>query len=223
MKYAGEESVDKYTRLAGKLDGKPLLVTTLDDIAWLLNLRGTDIDYNPVFFSYVLFYPETKSVNFYIDAEKVEAIKAYLEGINVTILPYDQIDADLSELAKKEGQKLAIHANTCNAHLTSLVQDIKVVLENNPIQHLKAIKNTTEMAGMRACNVRDCAAIMKYFAYLETELKNPDHTITEFTGARYLDNLRTKGDLHQGPSFDTISSIGANGAVIHYKPEEGTC
>ena len=121
MKYAGEESLDKYTRLAGKLDDKPLLVTTLDDIAWLLNLRGTDIDYNPVFFSYVLFYPETKSVNFYIDAEKVEAIKSYLEGINVTILPYDQIDADLSELAKKEGQKLAIHANTCNAHLTSLV------------------------------------------------------------------------------------------------------
>ena len=76
---------------------------------------------------------------------------------------------------------------------------------------------------MRACNIRDCAAIMKYFAYLETELKNPDHTLTEFTGARYLDNLRTKGDLHQGPSFDTISSIGANGAVIHYKPEEGTC
>lgn len=133
MKYAGEESVDKYTRLAGKLDGKPLLVTTLDDIAWLLNLRGTDIDYNPVFFSYVLFFPETKSVNFYIDTEKVEAIKAYLEGINVTILPYAQIDADLTDLAKKEGQKLAIHANTCNAHLTSLVQDIKVVLENNPI------------------------------------------------------------------------------------------
>ena len=121
MKYAGEESLDKYTRLAGKLDDKPLLVTTLDDIAWLLNLRGTDIDYNPVFFSYVLFFPETKSVNFYIDAEKVEAIPSYLEGINVTILPYDQIDADLSELAKKEGQKLAIHANTCNAHLTSLV------------------------------------------------------------------------------------------------------
>jgi len=89
MKYAGEETVDKYTRLAEKLDGNPLLVTTLDDIAWLLNLRGTDIDYNPVFFSYVLFFPETKTVNLYIDGEKVEAIKSYLEGINVTILPYE--------------------------------------------------------------------------------------------------------------------------------------
>ena len=79
------------------------------------------------------------------------------------------------------------------------------------------------MAGMRAANIRDCAAIMKYFAYLEAELKKEDHNIDEFTGARYLDNLRTKGDFHQGPSFDTISSIGANGAVIHYKPEAGTC
>lgn len=76
---------------------------------------------------------------------------------------------------------------------------------------------------MRAANVRDCAAIMRYFAYLEEELKKPDHGITEFTGARHMDNLRKDGEHHVGPSFDTISSIGPNGAVIHYKPEEDTC
>ena len=103
MKYAGEEAVDKYNRLAEKLDGNPLLVTTLDDIAWLLNLRGTDINFNPVFFSYVLFYPDTKTVSLYIDAEKVEAIKAHLEANKVTVLPYNQIDADLTALAQKEG------------------------------------------------------------------------------------------------------------------------
>ena len=75
---------------------------------------------------------------------------------------------------------------------------------------------------MRACNIRDCAAIMKYFTYLEKELQNPNHTLTEFTGAAFLDKLRTYGDLHQGPSFETISSIGPNGAVIHYEPEENT-
>ena len=69
-------------------------------------------------------------------------------------------------------------------------------MEKNPIQHLKAVKNTTEMAGMRAANIRDCAAIMTYFAYLEAELKKEDHNIDEFTGARYLDNLRTKGEFH---------------------------
>jgi Xaa-Pro aminopeptidase len=133
MKYAGEEPLDKYNRLAERLDGMPLLVTTLDDIAWLLNCRGTDISYNPVFFSYVLFYPDTKTVSLYIDAEKVEPIKDYLAGINVTILPYEQIDADLTAMAAKEGSKVAIHANTCNAHLTNLVKDIKVVLDDNPI------------------------------------------------------------------------------------------
>ena len=103
MKYAGEESLDKYNRLAEKLDGNPLLVTTLDDIAWLLNCRGTDISYNPVFFSYVIFYPDTKAVSLYIEAEKVEAIKNYLAGINVTVLPYEQIDGDLKAMAGKEG------------------------------------------------------------------------------------------------------------------------
>lgn len=76
---------------------------------------------------------------------------------------------------------------------------------------------------MRNANVRDCAAIMKYFAYLEEELRKEDHAVTEYTGARYLDELRTRGQYHQGPSFDTISSIGPNGAVIHYKPEQDTC
>lgn len=72
---------------------------------------------------------------------------------------------------------------------------------------------------MRNCNIRDCAAIMKYFAFLEQELAKEDHGLDEFSGARKLDDLRTKGDNHQGPSFETISSIGANGAIIHYAPK----
>jgi len=75
---------------------------------------------------------------------------------------------------------------------------------------------------MRQANIRDCAAIVKYLAYLEEELKKENHGIDEYTGARYLDDLRTQGQYHQGPSFDSISSIGPNGAVIHYKPEKDT-
>lgn len=75
---------------------------------------------------------------------------------------------------------------------------------------------------MRRCNVKDCAAIVKYFAYLEEELKNPDHTLDEYTGARKVEEFRTFGELYVGPSFDTISSIGPNGAVIHYKPAKET-
>ena len=71
---------------------------------------------------------------------------------------------------------------------------------------------------MRACNVRDCAAIMKYFAFLEEELRKEDHGLDEYTGAQIMDEMRTHGDGHQGPSFRTTSSFGANGAIIHYKP-----
>jgi Xaa-Pro aminopeptidase len=76
---------------------------------------------------------------------------------------------------------------------------------------------------MRNCNVRDCAAIMKYFAFLEEELKKQGHGLDEFSGARKVEEYRTLGEFYKGPSFDTISSIGPNGAVIHYKPEEKTC
>lgn len=75
---------------------------------------------------------------------------------------------------------------------------------------------------MRDCNVRDCAAIMKYFAFLEEELKKPDHGLDEYSGARKVEELRGLGEIFRGPSFDTISSIGPNGAVIHYKPEKDT-
>jgi len=73
---------------------------------------------------------------------------------------------------------------------------------------------------MQAANTRDCAAIMRYFAFLEEELKKPDHGIDEYSGARKVEAYRAENELYNGPSFDTISSIGANGAVIHYKPEK---
>jgi len=76
------------------------------------------------------------------------------------------------------------------------------------------------MEGMRQCNIRDCAAIMKYFAFLEEELQNPEHGLDEFSGARKVEEYRTHGELYKGPSFSTISSIGPNGAVIHYEPTE---
>lgn len=200
-------------------------MTTLDDICWLTNFRGTDIEYNPVFFSYALFYPkraaeETRTVLF-IDESKVAAVGDYLTEQKIEVRPYASIEEQLTQY-NATGVKIGVHVETCNAELHRLCKDV-AVKSSNTIKDTKCMKNKTEQAGMVACNIRDCAAIMKYFAMLEEELRKPDHTLTEFSGARYLDNLRTKGALHQGPSFDTISSIGPNGAVIHYKPEEGTC
>jgi Xaa-Pro aminopeptidase len=85
---------------------------------------------------------------------------------------------------------------------------------------MKACKNKIQQEGMRRANIRDCAAIMKYFAFLEEELKTQDHGLDEFKGARKVEEYRTHNELYKGPSFDTISSMGPNGAVIHYKPEQ---
>ena len=120
-KYTGEESISKYERVAANLgDADFLLVSALDDIAWLLNLRGCDIEYNPVFFSYLLFSPKTKSVKLYIDDVKVEAVLDYLTKINVTIAPYHQINEDLTAHAA-QGVKIALDKNAVNADLYKLV------------------------------------------------------------------------------------------------------
>lgn len=91
--------------------------------------------------------------------------------------------------------KVGVHLDTCNAELRRLCGD-SAVKADNTIKDTKGEKNATEQEGMRACNIRDCAAIMKYFAYLEEELRKPDHTLDEFTGARILDELRTHGQYH---------------------------
>lgn len=91
------------------------------------------------------------------------------------------------------------------------------------IEGIKAIKNPIEMQGMRDSNIRDSAAIVRYFAWLENELRtNPNKVITEYDGAEKVLEFRSQNELFKGASFDSISSIGPNGAVIHYKPEKDT-
>ena len=91
------------------------------------------------------------------------------------------------------------------------------------MEAIKAVKNSTEMEGMRNVNIKNCASLVQYFAWMEDHLKkNPDSDMTEYTAAKKLEEFRKTRDLYMGPSFDTISSIGPNGAVIHYKPEKTT-
>ena len=90
------------------------------------------------------------------------------------------------------GVKLGLSFGTCNAELRRLCKNVAIDAENT-VKNTKAAKNATEQEGMRQCNIRDCAAIMKYFAFLEEELRKPDHTLDEFSGARILDELRTHG------------------------------
>lgn len=139
---------------------------------------------------------------------------------NVKIHEYDGIKAALQDLCKA-GTKIGVDKNKVNAELDLIIKDNCVNMDS-VVEGIKACKTQIEQDGMQAANVRDCAAIIKYFAFLEQELRKPDHSLDEYTGARKVEAFRAEHEWYMGPSFDTISSIGANGAVIHYKPDKET-
>ncbi|THC97449.1 hypothetical protein EYZ11_003098 [Aspergillus tanneri] len=230
-KFAGKSFQEKIGDLRKELEKRKnagFVISMLDEIAWLFNLRGNDIPYNPVFFSYAIITPTTAEL--YIDDDKLTPeVKAHL-GQDVIIKPYNTIFADakaLSEARKQEAgvpvSKFLLSNKASWALSLGLGGEEHVEEARSPIGDAKAIKNDVELAGMRACHIRDGAALTEYFAWLENELVNKQTTLDEVDAADKLEQIRSKHDLFVGLSFDTISSTGPNGAVIHYKPEKGSC
>ena len=230
--YAGKSYQDKIAELRKEIDKKGsagLVVSMLDEIAWLFNLRGNDIPYNPVFFSYATVTAST--VTLYIDESKLNSqARAHLAG--VTIRPYDAIFSDIEALARseattegKEGkkQKYLISTKASWALSQALGGEKNVEEVRSPVGDAKAVKNETELKGMRNCHIRDGAALIEFFAWLEDELVNKSARIDEVEAADKLETIRSKHEHFVGLSFDTISSTGPDAAVIHYKPERGQC
>jgi Xaa-Pro aminopeptidase len=237
-KYAGKSYQDKLTDLRKEINKKKavgMVVSMLDEIAWLFNLRGSDIPYNPVFFSYAAITANSATV--YVDSAKLSSeVKEYLG--DVKIKPYDALFSDLaalSEQAVNEAQtngeakdkphhdKLLLSNKSSWALSLGLGGEEKVEESRSPIADAKAIKNETELEGMRQCHIRDGAALIEYFAWLEDQLINQGAQLDEVQAADKLEQIRSKGEHFVGLSFDTISSTGPNAAVIHYKPEPGNC
>ncbi|KAK5708816.1 hypothetical protein LTR17_020359 [Elasticomyces elasticus] len=236
QEYAGKRYQDKIEELRKELDKKKaagFVVSMLDEIAWLFNLRGNDIPYNPVFFSYAVVTPTT--VTLYIDESKLgENAKAHLMG--VTIRPYNEIFSDIAAMVKEQTaangskdaastpkRKYLISTKASWALSRALGGEENVEEVRSLIGDAKAIKNSTELEGMRQCHIRDGAALIEYFAWLEDQLIAKEATLDEVEGADKLESIRSKHDHFVGLSFDTISSTGPNAAVIHYKPEPGNC
>ncbi|KAI8904411.1 peptidase M24, structural domain-containing protein [Gorgonomyces haynaldii] len=215
-----ENLVDKLAKLRLKLKEKNcwgVIVSALDEICWLYNLRGSDIMFNPVFFAYSLITQEQAIL--YVEPEQVtDKVRAHV-GKHVVFKGYNQIFEDLKQ-AKHETSLLI--DNRCNV---ALAKAYTGSIENQPslVQYFKAIKNETELQGFRNCHQRDAVALVRYFCWLENELVVKKTKITEAEAADRLEAFRKELDLFVGLSFDTISSTGANGSIIHYKPEHGTC
>ncbi|OOQ85766.1 putative Xaa-Pro aminopeptidase P [Penicillium brasilianum] len=231
VQYAGKSFQEKVADLRKELETKKkagFVISMLDEIAWLFNLRGSDIPYNPVFFSYAIITPTTAEL--YVEADKLTPeVNAHL-GQDVIVKPYDSIFADAKALstarsqATDEAPKKFLLSNRASWALSlNLGGEEQVEETRSPIGDAKAVKNETELEGMRACHIRDGAALTEYFAWLENELVNKKTVLDEVDAADKLEQIRTKHELFAGLSFDTISSTGPNGAVIHYKPEKGSC
>ncbi|KAI9252506.1 peptidase M24, structural domain-containing protein [Helicostylum pulchrum] len=195
-----------------------VVVSALDEVAWLFNLRGSDIECNPVFFSYAIV--SEKNAILYLDLDKLtEQVKEHL-GSDVTVKAYSQLFQDLKEL-DLNGKKLIVNNKTSLA-VEVAVGETNVLEERSFITDRKAIKTPEELNGMRACHLRDGAALIHYFAWLEQKLLSGEK-LDEVDAADRLEQFRAAQEHFVGLSFATISSSGSNGAIIHYKPEKGTC
>ncbi|CAG8778777.1 15602_t:CDS:2, partial [Acaulospora morrowiae] len=182
----------------------------------------SDVKFNPVFFAYALI--TGNDVVLYIEEIKLsKEVKDHL-GPDVKYRPYNAIFDDLqklSETLKNEGQKLLISTRTSYALAKAAGED-NVEETRSPLAEAKAIKNEVELEGMRQCHLRDAAAVINYFAWLEEQLAE-GKVFDEIDGSNRLEQFRAEQRDFVGLSFDTISASGPNGAIIHYKPEPETC
>lgn len=219
LRYAGERTADKLTRIRQALrqqhaDGT--LVSALDDIAWTLNLRGTDVHCNPVFVAYLLI--STTKATLCIDPDKLTPdVKAYLKGEGVEVSGYDHIK---DELAGYGEYNIALDPQQINHDLFERVSGPKILPLTCPIPLLKAVKNQAEIAGFRAAMVRDGVAMVKFLRWLKPAVEAGGQT--EMSLDEKLTGFRSEQDLFRGVSFDTIVGYEEHGAIVHYEATPAT-
>lgn len=214
LEYSGELTSSKISRVRKYLseygaDG--LLVTALDEIAWVLNLRGSDVHCNPVFVSYLLISPE--KVTLYINNVKLSAeVNAYLASEKIDV---DAYEAVVEGLRSYTGKSLLVDMTSTNYSLATAVPFEKLCSGGSPIVSMKAVKNKVEQDGFRAAMLRDGVAVVKFLAWLKSAVEAGGQT--EISLDERLTALRAEQPKFKGISFDTIVGYEAHGAIVHYE------
>ena len=214
LEYAGESTTSKLSRIRmalRSLHADGMLVSALDDIAWTLNLRGSDVHCNPVFVSYLLI--DTKTTTLFINDEKLTPdVKAYLTAQGVQTAPYNHIK---DALRNYDEYNILLDPNAISYTLFKQVRTQEVVRASSPIPAMKAIKNEIEVEGFRRAMIRDGVALVKFLRWLQTAVAKGQET--EISVAEKLTALRAEQPLFRGISFDTIAGYEAHGAIVHYE------
>ncbi|XP_033244647.1 xaa-Pro aminopeptidase ApepP isoform X4 [Drosophila miranda] len=224
LEYAGVTVAKKWDLVRKTMQEKnadALIVSALDEIAWFLNMRGSDIDFNPVFFAYMIITRDQLLA--FVDSEKLPTDFSSHQSENdvqIKVLPYSSIGLEISRIVSTKGTKIWI-SPTSSYYLTALIPKSQRLQEVTPICLLKSIKNDVEVKGFVNSHVRDGIALCQYFAWLENQLDHGEK-IDEISGADKLESFRRTKDKYVGLSFPTISSSGPNGSIIHYHPTSET-
>ncbi|CDF32531.1 unnamed protein product [Chondrus crispus] len=228
VEYAGVSAKDKLINVRTTMQQKGasmLIVSALDEVAWLLNLRGGDVNYNPVFWAYVTI--TASSATLYVNNTRFgEGVDEQLKESDVTVSSYDSLLPDLSQACWDDTSRVWMDPNNCNYAILDCIQKcaqgVQLIKKQGPIALAKAKKCGVELTGVRSSHIRDGVALSKFLCWLENEVANLGHEPTEINASDKLDGLRSEQDLFVSLSFPTISSAGANGAVVHYRAEAAT-
>lgn len=214
MEFAGEDVSSKIKRIrlalrAQHADG--MLVSALDDIAWTLNLRGTDVHCVPVFVSYLLIASD--KVLLFVDEAKVSSeIRAYLESNGVSIYKYNKVEEGLKAYSE---YNILLDGNETSYYLWKAVRCQEIVQASSPIPAMKAVKNESEIAGYRSAMLKDGVAMVKFLKWLLPAVEAGGET--EISIDKKLTALRAEQKLFRDISFDTIAGYQAHGAIVHYE------
>lgn len=214
LEYAGETLVSKVARIRKSLrelhaDG--MLVSALDDIAWTLNLRGTDVHCNPVFVSYLLI--ESDKVSLFVDDNKLSLeVKQYLQDNQVSLYNYNKVEKCLESYSE---YNILLDGDETSYYLWKTVKCQEIVAAASPISAMKAVKNKAEIEGYRSAMLKDGVAMVKFLKWLKPAVEAGGQT--EISIDEKLTSLRAEQKLFRDISFDTIAGHAQHGAIVHYE------
>ena len=214
LEYAGETLASKVARIRKSLRGlhaDGMLVSALDDIAWTLNLRGTDVHCNPVFVSYLLI--ESDKVSLFVDDNKLSPeVKQYLQDNQVSLYKYNKVEKCLESYSE---YNILLDGDETSYYLWKTVKCQEIVAAASPIPAMKAVKNEAEIEGYRSAMLKDGVAMVKFLKWLKPAVEAGGQT--EISIDEKLTSLRAEQKLFRDISFDTIAGYAQHGAIVHYE------
>lgn len=218
-KYSGKNTATKLKEVREKMKEKKadyFLIGSLDDIAWLFNIRGSDVECNPIVISYALI--GKNDAKLFVDQDKInDSVRQTLEDDNIRICDYDKVYDALVKI--EEDNAIILDKDRINTWLYNAIpDDVSIIHQRDITTDLKAIKNDTEIKNQRNAYIKDAIALTKFFHWLDKNVK--EEKITEYSAQEKLLEFRKEQEGFIQPSFGTISAYGPNAAMMHYSAKE---